>query len=126
MSAENVELVRRIYDAWRDGESARGFMDPAIEYVNPPDAVEPGTLRGPESFGRIRDAYDDVRIEVQQLIDADDDVVVLATVHGVGRGSGVPIARQHGYVWTVRDGVAVRFRWFNDQAEALTAAGLTG
>jgi len=27
-------------------------------------------------------------------------------------------------VWTVRDGKAVRFQWFNDPAEALAAAGL--
>jgi ketosteroid isomerase-like protein len=30
-----------------------------------------------------------------------------------------------GYVWTVRDGKAVRFQWFNDPAEALEAAGLS-
>jgi hypothetical protein len=27
-------------------------------------------------------------------------------------------------VWTVREGRAIRFRWFNDQTEALTAAGV--
>jgi hypothetical protein len=28
-------------------------------------------------------------------------------------------------VWTIRDGTAVRFRWFNDPDEALAAAGIT-
>jgi len=124
MSSENVELVRSIYDAWREGRSARGHLDPDIEYVNPPDAVEPGTIRGAASFGRIRDAYDDVRIEPQELIDAGEEVVVIATVHATGRGSGVPIEWHHGYIWTIRGDRAVRFRWFNDPAQALAAAGV--
>ena len=68
MSHENVELVRGIYAAWAAGTSARGFMDPDIEYVNPPDAVETGTLRGPGSFGLIRDAYDDVEVRPNRFI----------------------------------------------------------
>jgi hypothetical protein len=27
-------------------------------------------------------------------------------------------------VWTVKDGVAIRFRWFQSHAEALEAAGI--
>jgi hypothetical protein len=48
MSEENVEIVRRMYDAWnrRDEEVAVGFTDPEVEYVNSPTAVEPGTRRG--------------------------------------------------------------------------------
>jgi ketosteroid isomerase-like protein len=126
MPQENVEIVRRIYEAWRDGRSARGFMDPQIEYVNPPDAVEPGIRRGPDSFARFRDVYDDVQIEPLELIDAGEDVVVIAAVRAVARGSGVPIDLRQGYVWTLRDGKAVRFRWFNDPAQAREAVGLSG
>jgi len=123
MSQENVQLVRSIYDAWREGTSARAFMDPEIEYVNPPDAVEPGNRRGASSFARIRDAYDGVRIDPVEVIDAGDDVVVIAEVRAVGRGSGVPIEWNHGYIWTIREGKAVRFRWFNDPGQALAAVG---
>jgi ketosteroid isomerase-like protein len=125
VSREGVKLVQSIYDAWREGQPWRRFMDPDIEYVNPPDAVEPGVRHGTDSFVRIRDAYDDVQIEPQEFIDAGDDVVVLATIHAKGRGSGFPLEWSHGYIWTVKDGKAVRFRWFNDPAEALEAAGLT-
>ena len=55
---------------------------------------------------------------------AGDDVVVLATITGTSRGAGVPIDREHGYVWTVRDAQAVRFQWFNSHAQALTRVGL--
>jgi ketosteroid isomerase-like protein len=125
MSQQALEIVESIYDAWREGRSARRFMDPEIEYVNPPDAIEPGVRRGPDSLGRVREAFDDVRIEPREVIDAGgDEVVVLATVHVTGRGSRVPIEWNHGYIWTIKAGKAVRFRWFNDPAEALEEAGL--
>ena len=124
MSEENVELVRAIYAAWLKGESARDFIAADIEYVNPPDAVEPGTRRGRKAFAAIRDAYDDVRVEPEKLIEAGADVVVIARITGTGRGSGVGIDSRQGYIWTIHDGKAVRFRWFNKPEQALEAAGL--
>ncbi len=122
-----MEVVRGIYRAWLEDRSARSYIDPDIEYVNPPDAVEPGTLRGPDSFALIRDAYDDVRVEPDNVIDAgEDEVVVIATVHATGRGSGVPIEWRQGYIWTIRGGKGVRFRWFREPGQALAAAGLAG
>jgi len=54
----------------------------------------------------------------------DDNVVVLAVFEASGTDSGVPLAGEQGFVWTVRDGQAVRFLWFNSHREALEAAGL--
>jgi ketosteroid isomerase-like protein len=125
MSQANVEVVRGIYAAWRAGTSARGFMDAEIEYVNPPDAVETGTLRGPASFRLIRDAYDDVEVRPTRFIDAGDDVVVVAILTGVSHEARIPVERQQGYVWTIRDGKAIRFRWFSTADEALAAVGLS-
>jgi len=124
MSQENVEIVRTIYAAWLQGKSPRELIDSDVEYVNPPDAVETGTRRGRKAFAGIRDAYEGVRIEPEAFIDAGDDVVVIARVTGTGRGSGVDIEWRHGYIWTIRDGKGVRFRWFNKPDEALKAAGL--
>jgi ketosteroid isomerase-like protein len=124
VSEENVELVRNIYRAWEEGRSARDFIDAEVEYVNPPYAVEPGVRRGRSSFARIRDAYDDVKVRPTRFLDGGGDVVVLATITGTSREVGVPIDLEHGYVWTVSNGQAVRFRWFRSHAEALEAIGL--
>jgi ketosteroid isomerase-like protein len=124
VSEENVEVVRAIYRAWEEGRSARDFIDTDIEYVNPSYAVEPGTRRGRSSFARIRDAYDDVKVRPTRFLDTGDDVVVLATITGKSREAGVPIDLEHGYIWTIRDGQAVRFRWFRTHAEALEATRL--
>jgi ketosteroid isomerase-like protein len=124
MSEENVQLVRRIYEAWGREESARDFIAEDVEYVNPAYAVEPGTRRGRKSFAVVRETYGDFEIRVERYVDAgDEEVVVLAHYQGSGQGSGVPVSGEHGYVWTVRDGQAVRFRWFQSHREALKAAG---
>ena len=125
MSDENVELVRRIYEAWEREDSARDFIAEDIEYVNPSYAVEPGTRRGRKSFRVIRETYGDFQIRVERYVDAGEEVVVLAQYKGSGQGSGVPVSGEHGYVWTVRDGQAVRFQWFQSHREALEAAGQT-
>lgn len=125
MSEENVELVRRIYDIWSREESARELIAEDVEYVNPTYAVEPGTRRGRKSFAALRDTYEHFNIRVERILDTDgDEVVVLARYTASGRGSGVQLEGEHGYVWTVRDGQAVRFLWFQSHREALEAAGL--
>ncbi len=124
MSQQNVDLVQAIYAAWANDASAREFIAEDVEYVNPPDAVEPGTLRGRASFARVRDVFPDFRAEPERYIDAGDDVVVIAVARGRG-ASGVETTWRQGYVWTVKGGQAVRFRWFNDPRDALGAVGLT-
>jgi ketosteroid isomerase-like protein len=126
MSEQNVDVLRRIYAAWGRKESARDLIASDIEYVNPVYAVEPGTRRGRKSFAVVRSTYEDFQLQIERMIDAgEEDVVVLAYYTGTGRISGVPVAGEHGYVWTIRDGLAVRFRWFQSHQEALAAAGVS-
>jgi ketosteroid isomerase-like protein len=122
MSEENVELVRRIYDVWGRGESTRGLIAEDLEYVNPPYAVEPGTRRGRNIFALVTDMIDDFELRIDRFLETGEEVVALAHYSGSGRSSGVPVAGEQGHVWTVRDGVAVRFRWFQSHSEALEAA----
>jgi ketosteroid isomerase-like protein len=64
-------------------------------------------------------------VEPERFIDGGGDVVVIARITGKGKGSGLDIDWRQGYVWTVRDGKAVRFRWFTKPEQALEAAGLS-
>jgi uncharacterized protein len=124
MSQENLELVRAIYRLWGEGESARHLIDADLEYVNPPYAVESGTRRDRRTLGKIRDVYPDFRVEPERFVDAGEEIVVIGTARGTS-ASGVEAQWRQGYVWTVRDGRAVRFRWFNRPSEALEAVGLS-
>ena len=123
MSQENLELVRSIYRLWAANESARHLIDTQLEYVNPSYAVESGVRRSRGTLGKIREVYPDFRVETERFVDAGDDVAVIGIARGTS-ASGVEVKWRQGYVWTVRDGIAVRFRWFNDPNEALQAVGL--
>ena len=123
MSKENVELVGRIYALWDRGESARELIDDNLEYVNPPNAVESGVRFGRDSLGAIREVYPDFRFEPERFVDVGEEVVVIGVARGTST-SGLEAQWRQGYVWTVRNRRAIRFRWFNDPAEALEAVGL--
>ena len=123
MSQENVKIVQAIYEAWSKGESPRALLDPDIEYVNPPYAVESGVRHGRRSLDKIREVYPDFRVEPERFVDAGDHVVLIGLARGTS-ASGVETKRRQGFVWTVRDGRAIRFRWFNEPSEALRAVGL--
>jgi ketosteroid isomerase-like protein len=129
MSDENVAIVRSIYRAWEKGSPLdSGLIAEDIEWVNAKEAIEPGTRHGSAAFddaaGAVSSTFPGVRIEFERFLEAGDRVVVIGTLSGTGRGSGVEIGRRQGYVWTIRDGKAVRFEWFNDPDEALRAAGV--
>jgi ketosteroid isomerase-like protein len=108
MSFENVEVVRHIYGVWEKEGSpvASELLDPEIEWVNPPETSE------------------GVDVRIDEMLDAGDQVVVLATLRGRARGSGADVERRQGYIWTLRDGKATRFERFNTPDDALRAAGL--
>jgi ketosteroid isomerase-like protein len=101
VSEENVEVVRRIYGTWREDGSpaASGLLDPDIEWASPPQ---------------------DVGVDIDEMLDAGDRVVVLATL----RGGEAGIERRQGCIWTLRDGKATRFESFDTPDDAMRAAGL--
>ena len=130
MSQENVEIVKRLYDAWqRDGFGVvRELMDPEIEWVNPDYAVEPGTRRGYAGFEAAARAltsiYPDYQVSAVKFSVGGDRVAVTARVATRSAGVSVPIDAERGYVFDVREGKVTRFAWFNDPREALKAVGL--
>jgi ketosteroid isomerase-like protein len=124
MSQANVELVQEIYERWANRASASGLIAEDLEYVNPPNAVEPGTRRDRRALASVRDVYPDFHFEPERYVDAGDDVVVIGIARGT-TASGVEAQWRQGYIWTIQAGKAIRFRWFNDPAEALEAAGLS-
>jgi uncharacterized protein len=130
MSQENVEIVRRLYEAWqRDGFGVvPDLMDPAIEWVNPPYAVEPGTHCGYAGFAlaasSFASVYPDSRVVDARFYDAGNRIAVKASMVSKSSGSEFPIEAQRGYVFDLRRGRVTRFAWFNDPAQALKAVGL--
>jgi ketosteroid isomerase-like protein len=124
MPEDRLAVVRAIHDAWLAGEDADRWMAPEVEYVNPDYAVEPGTVRGAKAFRRVYETWADFRFEPERfLLAGEQNVVVIGTAY-TDPAATVAVQGRLAYVWTVRDGRAIRFQWFRQVAEALTAAGL--
>jgi ketosteroid isomerase-like protein len=131
MASSNAELVKDLYRAVdRDGQFPDELIDDEIVYVNPPDAVEPGIRSGRDEFhaaiARVGDAFGERRVELDELVEHEDQVIALLTFVVMGSGSGLERRQPQGHVWRFRDGKATSFSWFNDQQEALKAAGVEG
>jgi uncharacterized protein len=123
-----VRVVRRIYDALLrdDLDAALALMDEQIEYVNPAYAVEPGTRWGHAGIRRnvenMRKAFDFWRFEPEEFVDAGEQVIVVGTFEARGKDSGVEVKRRMSRLWTIREGRAVRYQWFDNEREAFAAA----
>jgi ketosteroid isomerase-like protein len=109
-------------------------LDPELlaedaEWVNPHNAVEPGTRRGADEFNRaiasVFATWDDVRFDTERIVDNGDQIVALGSLHGCLNASGMEVSAAHGQIWTFRDGRVARMQWFNTHREALEAAGST-
>jgi uncharacterized protein len=129
MSQENVEVVRRGYEAYERGdmESAFADLDPEIE-VYDHDIPDSGEYRGLDGVLRWQadweTSWESWRWEAEDFIDAGDRVVAILRVHAKGRGSGADVERLDGAVWTLRGGKGVRLDYYGSKAEALEAVGL--
>jgi ketosteroid isomerase-like protein len=138
MSEENVEFVRRAIEIFRAALERRNVgasFDPSITAVDfewvLPQGFEGRTLwTGREGMFEFLDMwteqFDDWSFEVERLIDAGNDrVVVLLHQSGTGKGSGVPVEWDSGLVYELRDGRVVRATNYTTRDEALEAAGLS-
>ncbi len=131
MSAANVAAVRSYYDAFNRGdhEAAEAFFAEEIVVDYTRRLIEPGVARGREAAiaasERVREAWGELSVEPEELIDRGDRVVAVVVSRARGVTSGAETSSRTAQVWTLRDGKAIRFEYFGDPEEALdaTAAG---
>ena len=130
MSRENVEIVRRMLDAYTQGGFAAvaEFVHPDFEMRQIATHFLGGTFRGADAAKSMTDFtrhFEDFRADPEEFIDAGDDRVVVALREsGRPRGATVELDQLFGIVYTLRDGKIAYMEWFNSPAEALKAVGL--
>jgi ketosteroid isomerase-like protein len=132
MSQENVEIIRRGYEAFAEGGVDFALLDPEIEWHGPhefPDLAGPyhghdGVRRYMETLSEV---FDDYRMVPEEFIDAGaDQVLVFSREGGSGKGSGAAVqTHPTGHLWTIRDGKAVHMQSYWERAEALEAVSLS-
>jgi ketosteroid isomerase-like protein len=137
MSQENIEIVRRIYEAVarRDAEAVLALYDPSVEVYFSRDTLADrmggaGPYRGHAGLRamdrELRGAFDDFETNVEELIEAGEQVISVSRYRARGRGSGLVVdgPPQFG-LWTVADGRVTRVDWFDARTEAMKAVGLS-
>jgi ketosteroid isomerase-like protein len=129
MSQENVEIVQRLYQAWArdDVQSALLSYDPDVEWdgTNLPDGqVGRGRDAIMDHLTRWSAMWESWNVEVEQVIDAGGDHVVVF-IRETGRSTnGLDMDERHAELYRIRDGRIVRRQGFSDPNDALKAAGL--
>ena len=129
MSEENVEVVRRVYEAFnrRDFDAALALEHDSISWRTL-FSVERNVLRGKQE---IRAAWErqieaiDVRIDILELTPLDKTRVLgVGTWRGRGSESGAPVEQTASQVFTLEGGRIRSVETYASRDEALEATGL--
>jgi ketosteroid isomerase-like protein len=126
MPPGNVDLIRPIYEEW-----GRGNWRPRFDVYHP--QMEWGWSDEFPGLGGVH--YDDAdpnprlrmwlseweewRAEAEDFLEFGDQVVVLASYYGRGRGSGIELRQEGAHVFQLRDGKVVRLEIFATRKRAL-------
>jgi uncharacterized protein len=131
MSLQNVELVRRGFEAFNSGDIDRilSFTGPDFEIEVPPGlSAEPDTYRGHAGvrryFQSFEEAMDEVHFQAERFWDAAEAVVVDALVTARGKQTAILVEQRAAQLWTIRGGSVIRIRAYASLSEALEAVGL--
>jgi ketosteroid isomerase-like protein len=103
------------------------LFDAEIEWLPPAFAIE-GRRRGHAEVRELLDSWleewEELRLEVEELHVAGDQVVLVVHQRGRGRASGVEIENRVAFLWRICDRRVCRFEVYPRPAEALSAVGL--
>ena len=135
MSEENVEMVRRLLDAWnrRDLDAMLDLGGSELVFVNSPTAVEPGTRRGRDEVIEVArkqwEILTDARFEVDKFFDRGDEIIALARLSRSMPGSDTRIEEPVLGSYRFRDGKITQVEVLGfgrtEVPKALEAAGLS-
>lgn len=132
MSRENVrvrnEAVRTFVSAFEnDTEAFRNTLHPEVEWFPIEDNRTPS--RGIEAAMRNRnawlDTWDEHQLDLEEVVEAGDDVVALVHITARGTGSGIEVDVRFYAHFKVRDGKVIYIFDHEDRGAALEAAGLS-
>jgi ketosteroid isomerase-like protein len=129
MSHADVELVRRVFDAYLGGDEEATFelLAPDVVVTQFPDQVDGRDYHGHDGVREVMaewiGSWDDWSIELLEAWEVGELVFVRAFQQGRGQESGAPMATEVVFVFTVRDGLIARWQMFGSERDAREATG---
>ena len=130
MSRENVEVVKRALAEFQRGNFwVPEFFEPDVR-IRWLDAVgAPSETVGLQDMSTFMlnwlGTFDNMSMVAERVVDAGDQVVVIAAWQGRGKASGVDTEWRQGTVWTLRDGRVASVIGHQEPSEAFAAVGLS-
>jgi len=129
MTDQDMQTVEAVLAAFRRGdiEALLDLNHPEGEWVNPDYAIEAGTRRGREeirqAIERLSEFFEDVEVESMERA-PDGRILVISRVRSRGMAGGRGIEARPSTIYTVRDGLVLRYEWFLTPEEGRSQAGL--
>jgi ketosteroid isomerase-like protein len=133
MSRENVEIVRRCYEALLQGDwdQAAKLHDPDVELHGTVGGLSEGKvwrglpqIRRQFERGDAEPAGDETRMVMERFVDGGDRVVLL--LREFRRETGGEAEADTALVFELRSGRVTRIQGYTERASAFQAAGLSG
>lgn len=130
MDPELEQRIRDAYEAFarRDTTRLGDFFHEDAQYVNPPEAVEPGTRRGIAEIAGVWESvygtFDFTSMAIDEIAEGSAGVLVIARYDGRGRASGAPVEFPVHHVLRLRDERVERLEWYSSRDEAAAAAAI--
>lgn len=125
---QNVEKIKRAYHSVGQGnfDGMLDLIDPGVVLRDRPESPDPRTYHGhqgvQEALASSDESFEGFELEPEEFIGEGDYVVVVLTMRGTGRGSGVTVEDRIAHQWKVREGKAVALQVYSDPDDAVRDA----
>jgi ketosteroid isomerase-like protein len=132
-SKKNVELLRRFYEYFNQGDidALLELCSPEVEIYKDPEVVEMVAAFMPRGRERVAqylrgwlDSWDAYLARPEEFLGSGEEVAVLTHLRARGRNSQFEIEEDMADVFTVRNGSVSRLRLYVQRTDALKAIGL--
>jgi ketosteroid isomerase-like protein len=129
MTDQDMQTVEAVIAAFRREEvdTMLDLTHPDGEWVNPDYAIEAGTRHGREeirqAIERLFEFFEEVEVESMERA-PDGRIVVISRVRSRGMAGGRGIEAHTSTIFTIRDGLVLRYEWFLTPEEGRAQAGL--
>lgn len=127
MSAENVELARRLHQVF-DADPLDpwlAFFAPEIEWISREDEPDADIYHGRAGIEQLalrwRAAFDNLTFEPSDFIDKGEHVIVPGRMRGRARASGIEIDAVYVWLYRFRDDKIVHTHAFSNLEDAINA-----
>jgi ketosteroid isomerase-like protein len=126
MSQDNVNTIRRMYEAFAKGDipTVIAALDPQVEWWEAENFIyaDGNPYVGPQAvlagvFMRIGGEWESFAVAPTEVLDAGNAIIAHGHYSGIYKKNGASVRAQFAHLFTFRDGRVVKFQQYTDTAQ---------